>query len=114
VHRLNTALIGTAPLDFAMLVSRRIEDDGSFVVASRSVSTSMVPPEPTMQRGSVLPSGFLISPASGGSAVTYILQLTSPQLVVTSPVVQKCFALSLIAAAFQLHDAASGGSELQC
>lgn len=51
------------PHDYALLQSWRQNDDGSYIVASRSIVTDEMPKVKGVARGAVLPSGFLIEPA---------------------------------------------------
>jgi len=55
------------PHDYTMLQSWRRNDDGSYIIASRSIVTEEMPPVRGVRRGAVLPSGFLIEPVDPGA-----------------------------------------------
>jgi len=95
----NPVVSGGSCHDYSLLQSWRTHEDGSYVVASRSVTTDALPPVRGCKRGAVLPSGFQLAPvgegceASEGEAgaeaaglkktrVTYILQM-EPQRGIT-------------------------------
>lgn len=58
--------------DYALLQSTRKDSEDGYIVASRSVRTTEIPPAPGLNRGAVLPSGFLLE------AVESIASLNAP------------------------------------
>ncbi len=67
---------GGRPHDYTLLQSWRVQDDGSYVIASRSVVTPELPPVRGCTRGAVLPSGFQLEPLdTARTRVTYIVQM---------------------------------------
>jgi hypothetical protein len=65
VHQVFESLGSARPHDYSLLTSWRKMDDGSFVVANRSVVDSRVPPNLELyDRGEILPSGFIIEPCA--------------------------------------------------
>jgi len=76
VHEVFEALTSDTPHDYALLRSvRRI--DQYTVIATRSITHHKIPERRECERGTVLPSGFILSPQGDGQSteVTYIVQI---------------------------------------
>ena len=70
-------MLGQRAHDYVLLQSTRKDEKDGYIVASRSVITGELPPVAGLNRGAVLPSGFVVSPAGDRSScvLTYVVQM---------------------------------------
>ena len=69
-------MVGQRSHDYVLLQSTRKDEKEGYIVASRSVIAGELPPVSGLNRGAVLPSGFVVCPESNGRCLlTYVIQM---------------------------------------